>query len=117
MHERSLVRALLRQVEHVAAEHPSCRILTIRLCIGEFSGVEPELLATAYGHLVRDTPLRDAALELKYVPLEATCEQCGGRFRVERFKFKCVTCGSVRLVVTGGEEMLLESVTFEEVVA
>ena len=48
------------------------------------------------------------------VPLTAVCDQCGNQFRVERFKFQCDQCGSLRLALRGGEELLLESVTFEE---
>ncbi len=114
MHERSLVKALLRQVKGVAAEHPGSCVVSIRVCIGEFSGVEPELLASAYRDLITDTPLRGAALDVEQVPLEAVCEQCGRQFRVERFNFQCDVCGSMKLTIRGGEEMLLDSVTLKE---
>ena len=77
MHEHSLVRALLRQVEKIAAEHPGSQIISVRVRIGEFSGVEPDLLSSAYDDLVQDTPLQDAALNLERVPLEGLCDQCG----------------------------------------
>lgn len=114
MHERSLVRALLRQVQAVAAENPASRVVSIRVRIGEFSGVEADLLASAYDDLVADLPLRGAALIMERVPLEAICEQCGSQFRIERFRFQCDKCGSLKLSLRGGEELLLESVTFEE---
>ena len=99
MHERSLVKALLRQVGELAAEYPGSRIRSIQVCIGEFSGVEPELLASAYDDLVIETPFRGAALNLEQVPLEAGCDQCGSRFRIERFNFQCDKCGSPRLTI------------------
>jgi hydrogenase nickel incorporation protein HypA/HybF len=114
MHEQSLVRALLRQVQIVADENSGSRVLSIRVRIGEFSGVEPDLLCSAYDDLVQDTPLRGAELKMKRVPLEAVCDQCGNQFRIERFHFQCDKCGSVRLALRGGEELLLESVTLEE---
>jgi hydrogenase nickel incorporation protein HypA/HybF len=114
MHERSLVRALLRQVEGLAEAHSSSRVLSIRVRIGEFSGVVPELLASAYEELKTDTTLRDATLDLEQTPLEAACKQCGNEFRIERFKFECDSCGSAELTIRGGEEMLLDSVTMEE---
>jgi hydrogenase nickel incorporation protein HypA/HybF len=116
MHERSLVRALLRQVQRVADENSAGRVRSIRVRIGEFSGVEPELLASAYDDLVQDTPFYDATLDLQQVALEGCCDQCGNRFRVERFKFQCNQCGSVLLTLRGGEELLLESVMMEEAV-
>jgi hydrogenase nickel incorporation protein HypA/HybF len=114
MHERSLVRALLRQVEKIAAEHPDSQIISVRVRVGEFSGVEPDLLSSAYDDLVQNTALQDAALNLERVPLEAHCEQCGCQFRIERFNFQCDECGSLKLTLCGGEEMLLDSVAMEE---
>jgi hydrogenase nickel incorporation protein HypA/HybF len=103
----------MRQVEELAEAHGSRRVVTIRVQLGEFSGVDPELFENAYAELVPDTPLDGAALELKQVPLEATCSQCGKEFRIERFRFECTACGSSRLALRGGEELLLESVTLE----
>jgi hydrogenase nickel incorporation protein HypA/HybF len=114
MHERSLVRALLRQVEGIAEQHAGDRVVSIRVRIGEFAGVEPDLLITAFDDLVQDTPLCGAALDLQRVPLTAVCDQCGHQFRVERFNFQCDRCGSLRLSLRGGEELLLDSVTFAE---
>jgi hydrogenase nickel incorporation protein HypA/HybF len=114
MHERSLVKALLRQVEDVAAKHPGSHVLSIRVRIGEFSGVEPQFLASAYHDLITDTPFRGASLDLEQVPLAAVCDVCSNHFRIERFNFQCDNCGSLRLTIRGGEEMLLDSVTMEE---
>lgn len=114
MHERSLVRALLRQVEALAAEHPASRVLGIRVRVGEFSGVQPELLQSAYDELVEYSILHGAELAVEQVPLEAICQQCGERFRINDFGFKCTACGSVRLTICGGEELLFESVSMEE---
>ena len=114
MHERSLVRALLRQVEALAAAHRSNRVIAIRVKIGEFSGVEPELLATAYDDLVEKSALCGAELEIERVPLEATCQRCERQFRIGDYRFKCIGCGGTQLTISGGEELLLDSVTMEE---
>jgi hydrogenase nickel incorporation protein HypA/HybF len=114
MHERSLVKALLRQVQGVATKHAHSRVLSIRVRIGAFSGVEPELLASAYNDIVADTPLRGTALDLVYVPLAGTCDHCGNLSRIERFKFKCDQCGGQAITLRGGEEMLLDSVVMQE---
>jgi hydrogenase nickel incorporation protein HypA/HybF len=113
MHERSLVRALLKQVQKVADENSGGRVLSILVRIGEFSGVEPELVASAYNQLVQETDFSDASLELEQTPLVAVCDQCGYNFRIEHFDFNCGRCGSLHLKLCGGEEMLLDSVTME----
>jgi hydrogenase nickel incorporation protein HypA/HybF len=116
MHERSLVRALLRQVQEIADKNSASRVVSIRVRIGEFSGVESALLTSAYNDLKQATPLCDATLDLECVPLEAVCDQCGSRFRIERFNFQCNRCGSPQLTLCGGEEMLLDAVTMEEAI-
>jgi hydrogenase nickel incorporation protein HypA/HybF len=82
--------------------------------IGEFSGVDPELLASAYEQLKTNTSSRDAELNLETTPLEAACNQCGSQFRIEQFRFECDKCGGTELAIWGGEEMMLDSVTMEE---
>ena len=114
MHERSLVRALLRQVEVLAAEHPATRVIGIRVRIGEFSGVEAELLQSAYDDLIEYSALSGAELSVEQVPLEAVCEQCGQRFHIDNYQFECTKCGSVKLEISGGEELLLDSIQLEE---
>ena len=72
MHEASLVESSLRQVVSLMQEHGAQRVHSIRVCVGEFSGVEPELFRSAYELLVDDSPARGATLELRTVPLHRT---------------------------------------------
>lgn len=114
MHERSLVRALLTQVGELLQQHHAPRVASVRVRIGEFSGVEPELFRLAFDDMVQATPFRGASLELKTVDLEARCEECERRFHVPSFRFHCPDCGSTKTAVICGEELLLESVTMED---
>lgn len=114
MHERSLVRALVRQVEQLAAEYAVSRVRSVRVRVGELSGVEPELLTSAYGEQTAGTSLQGSTLVLECVPLHAKCDNCGQLFRIERFDFRCRQCGSPKLSLRGGEELLLESVMIED---
>jgi hydrogenase nickel incorporation protein HypA/HybF len=114
MHEWSLVRALLRQVETLAKQYPHSCITQVRVRFGEFSGVEPELLKGAYEQLVSSTSMHGAELLMEAVRLEAECRNCGHRFAVERFHFECPVCGSSLLTICGGEELMLESVVLED---
>ena len=113
MHERSIVRSLLRQVEDLLRAQQAARVLAVRLSVGEFAGVEPELLRWAYEDMVDGTSAQGADLVLEQVPLEARCDQCGREFAVERFRFECPACGSSSVTVVRGEGLVLESVTLE----
>jgi hydrogenase nickel incorporation protein HypA/HybF len=88
-------------------------VISIRLRIGEFSGVEADLLASAYDQLVHDTTLAGATLEIRREPLTAVCDVCRDDFTIERFQFQCPNCGSSSLTFHAGEELMLESVVLD----
>jgi hydrogenase nickel incorporation protein HypA/HybF len=113
MHELSLVQSLLRQVGDLARAQGAARVLAVRMSVGEFSGVEPELMQMAYDDLVKDTLLSGAELVMERVPLEARCEICGREFVVEAFRFECPACHSPNTVIMRGDGLILESVTME----
>ena len=115
MHEASLVRTLIRQVAAIAAQHAAARVAEVSLSVGEFSGVEPELLRMAFQRQIEDTPLRGAGLRLSRVPLEGICAECHREFAIEGFRFVCPRCQSSCVTIVRGEEMVLESVVFEAV--
>ncbi len=113
MHEASLVQSLLEQVAGLMREHGAPRVQKIQVCIGEFSGVEPELFRSAYELLVENSFARGAELHLQTVPLRARCRDCGIEFSVQQFCFQCPTCSSRSVQTIQGEDLLLESVTLE----
>lgn len=114
MHEFSLVRNLLRQVDTLRREQKAERVVSIRVSVGEFSGVEPELFRDAYELLIEETPMQGAELQMTCVPLESRCDCCGWDFAVERFRFECPKCNSRDVTIISGEGLVLESVTVEQ---
>lgn len=113
MHEMSLVQSLLRQVETLMQEQDAQSVVSIRVSVGGFSGVEPELFRSAYETIVDFTSVRGAELQLIEVPLELRCRKCGHEFVNEIFRFECPRCQSRDQVILRGEELILESVTLE----
>jgi hydrogenase nickel incorporation protein HypA/HybF len=113
MHERSLIRALLRQVRQLQTEHGATRVVAVRVSVGEFSGVEAELVSRAFEELVHDSPIRGARLELREIPLAARCQFCSCEFAVVNFQFKCPRCHGSHVSIVSGDGLVLESVTLE----
>ncbi|MCA9102592.1 MAG: hydrogenase maturation nickel metallochaperone HypA [Planctomycetales bacterium] len=113
MHETSLVQALIRQVERLMADHDAVRVTEVSVSVGEFSGVDAELMQFAFLREIEGTALRDARLTLAAVPLEARCVACGHLFAVGGFRFECPRCESRHIEVVRGEEMVLETVVFD----
>lgn len=112
MHEYSLVRGLLSQIEDLRKEHAAGSVISVRLMIGEFSGVEADLLQSAFLELSQGTAVAGASVDIHRTTLEARCEECGREFMVQKFRFVCPGCQSGRTTICRGDELLLESVTF-----
>lgn len=114
MHERSLARSLLRQIDEIAESHPSTRVTVIRISVGRFSGVEPDLFEMALETMLPDTPYQGAEIEMTVEEIEANCEKCAHRFAVTGFSFTCPLCGCQRTSIVQGEDLLLESLVLQE---
>lgn len=114
MHEMSLVRALLTQVDRIVDEHSARGAAGIEVEIGPLSGVEIELVRSAFDQLVTSSHSKDAILSIKKAPLVIECRSCGRESELSQFVFRCSECESGRVRVVRGDEFRLLSVTVEE---
>jgi len=113
MHELSVARSLLEQVDALRRQQGAQCVVSIQVSVGEFAGVEPDLFRSAYEMLVEDTPMRGAELQMERVPLGARCGHCGLDFAVARFRFECPECKAGDVTIVRGQGLVLESVTIE----
>jgi hydrogenase nickel incorporation protein HypA/HybF len=81
--------------------------------VGEFSGVDADLLQLAFEELAVETHARGAVLSVCRVPLQAQCGRCAAIFDVAGFRFVCPKCHSMEVTVVRGDELLLDSITLE----
>jgi hydrogenase nickel incorporation protein HypA/HybF len=114
MHEMSLIRALIRQVEQIAVENAADAVERVRVELGPLSGVEPVLVDLAWQQLAPETICNVAELILHEVPLDFRCRVCGEAFQVPDIRLECPECGSDSVQVTGGDEFRLLDVTIYE---
>lgn len=112
MHERSLARAVLRQVERIRRDRGGV-VRRVRLSVGVLSGVEPLLLDAAFHDLAARMLDPDVALEINDAPLDFTCGSCGADSTRSDLCFACPTCGLGDVTITGGDAVILESVDLE----
>ncbi|TWT91271.1 hydrogenase maturation nickel metallochaperone HypA/HybF [Stieleria varia] len=111
MHETSLVRSLLRQVNDVLAQNGGIAAKEIVIEIGPLSGVEPDLVVSAFEQLVPGTRLADAVLNIQFTDLLVKCRQCDSVSEVQGFVFRCNACGCRHVQVISGDQVLLKTVT------
>ncbi len=111
MHEYSVALSLIERVAVEADKHRARAVRRVSVRLGELSGVEPELLATAFELAREDTCCSAAVLELDYVEARWECEAC--RAVVDpQAALRCGNCaGPARLVA--GDELDLFSLELE----
>ena len=113
MHEYSIVGALIAQCEQHALENRAYSIARVVIKIGVMSGVEPELLKTAFETFKLDGICKNAELEMQFQPLVIHCSDCDTRTQLEERNLICPECKSFNTRLTEGEEMLLMQLELE----
>lgn len=113
MHELSIVRALLREVEELVATE-SGDVVEIHLGCGELSGYEPECLRSAFAQLQGAGSWEQARLVIHPIPLAAVCEQCRKEFEPLEFRRACPLCASPRTRFVRGTELWLETIVLDK---
>ncbi|MBP7147857.1 MAG: hydrogenase maturation nickel metallochaperone HypA [Acidobacteria bacterium] len=109
MHEAGLAIEILEQAVAAArqAGGPDARIESLRLRVGEFSGVDPEALRFALEVMGRGGPAEGARVDLQVEPLVLSCA-CGAVAGSESLHQPCPACGSASRSVTAGRDLVLE---------
>lgn len=110
MHELSLARSLLDEVDAIAARHPGSHVTEVRVSVGRLSGVEPSLLACAVQRLFPERGHGRARLVVDSAELLACCERCAGQFVVRDLVLRCPVCRGGRVRILRGDALVLESV-------
>jgi len=113
MHELSVCQGMLDQVATIAAERGALGVKSITLRIGPLSGVEPQLLESAFPIARAGTIAEEAILRIEAAPLRVRCEQCGAETDARPDRLLCGECGDYHTQLLSGDELLLASVELE----
>jgi hydrogenase nickel incorporation protein HypA/HybF len=111
MHEISLVRSLLSQVQTLVTDNNADSAEKIVVDIGPLSGVEIELVKSAFVQLAGENGQPGAELIVHEVPLVVRCRDCDLESELSNFVFRCHKCNSGSVQVIRGDEFRLVSVT------
>ncbi len=113
MHEQSLVKSLLRQVDEVLIENRGSWASSVEVEIGPLSGVEADLVRSAFEQLSAGTRCSNATLLIQLSLLVVRCRDCLSESRLAGFVFRCHHCGSGNVQVISGDALRLLSVTMD----
>jgi hydrogenase nickel incorporation protein HypA/HybF len=107
MHEYSIVQSLLDSCEENAKENNSDKITKVVVKIGVMSGVEPDLLQTAFDTFKEGTMCESCDFVINIQPIVIKCNECNTTSTLSKNEYSCRKCQSVNLDVIDGEEMYL----------
>ena len=113
MHELSLVASVFEVLEEKAREHGAARVTKVVLDVGIMSGAVPDLIESAFEAYKRGTLAAGARLEIVVVPMKVRCPDCGGETVREDADFSCAGCGSRRVEIVEGRDLVIEKIELE----
>jgi len=113
MHEYSIVQSLLDSCEEHAKQNNSNKVTKVVVKIGVLSGVEPDLLQTAFDTFKEKTVCENAEFVINRQKIVVSCLSCNEESTLEKNEFLCPKCNSNQLKVIDGEDMYLMHLELE----
>ena len=109
MHEQSIVAHLLSMAINDAKKDNAQRIISIKLVVGELTGVEKDAVIFYFGFMTKGTIAEGASLEFNYTKPQLRCRDCDIIFPREGLEFNCPQCNKKAIELVGGRELYIES--------
>jgi hydrogenase nickel incorporation protein HypA/HybF len=113
MHEYSIVQSLLDSCEENAKKNSSDKVTKVVVKIGVMSGVEPDLLQTAFDTFKEGTMCDGCEFVINIQPIVVKCHKCQEESILSKNEYACPECQSVELDVLDGEDMYLMQLELE----
>lgn len=110
MHELAIAESIVG----ILKEQTSGKINSVKLKIGEMSGVVPSALEFSFQMASKGTQAEDAALLIEHVPVTAGCEDCSKIFEIKDYCFECAFCGGHNFRLLTGRELFIEEIDVDE---
>jgi hydrogenase nickel incorporation protein HypA/HybF len=105
MHEMSLVEGVRELIEEAAVREGFARVRSVRVEIGQLSGVEREAFEFCFELAMQDGVCAGARLEVLATPGRGRCPECGGEGPLAAVFDPCALCGSYPVEVVDGTAM------------
>lgn len=107
MHEFGLCEPIVAAVERRAAGRPVERV---RVRVGALHRVAGPAMDQAFALAAEGTVADGADVDLIVVPLSIHCGACGHDGTTEDPLSLCPACGSADIAISGGDDLVLESI-------
>ncbi len=105
MHELGIAQNILQIVQQSVPEKSAADIRSIRIRVGQLSGVVADSLDFCFSVLVSQTDMQRASLKIESISILSECKSCLHRFQMEDLGFSCPSCKSTNLQLISGREL------------
>jgi hydrogenase nickel incorporation protein HypA/HybF len=111
MHEYSIVQSLVESVDAAVKQTPGAVVVRVRIEIGDLSGVDVDLLTTAFETFRDGTCCANAGLVIERVSTQWVCPKCD-RPIANGAILRCSFCDEPARL-DAGDEILLRQIEME----
>lgn len=116
IHEVGIAESMLQIVQQAAEQNKLQKITGLLIEIGQFSGVEPHALEFAWEFVNQGTIAEGSTLEILRPSLLLFCQNCEKEYEGTLEDFHCPNCHSEQFVIRRGREMLVRSITGDQMI-
>lgn len=113
MHETMVAESVLRAIAE-QAEKVGTRPISAVISCGQFNTLNDEVMQFAFETAAAGTVCEGMKLEIKHIPLRATCRKCKTTFAFDVYNPNCTQCGSSESQIEPDAPLLLEEIEFED---
>lgn len=114
MHEMAIIQNVLDISCRAAREGDAKRITAIRIRMGDYCGVVPQILREYFAIAAAGTLADGAELDLQRIPVTMRCRTCRWQGEVDPHRVTCAVCGSADLQLLSGREFFVDSIEVED---
>ena len=109
MHELGLCSSIVEAVERRAGER---QVAAVTVRVGRLQHVHPEAFEQSFEIAAVGTVAEGAVPRLVLLPVRARCRSCAAELSADEIPLSCPECGSPDPELTGGDELVLESLEY-----
>lgn len=113
MHEMAVAESVLHTILEHARQLGDARPVSARISCGQFNALNDEAMQFAFETIAEGTPCQGMRLEIRHIPLQAACTQCGTTFAFDVYHPACTSCRSAEYAFEPDAPLLLEDIEFE----
>ena len=110
MHELSLAQNIIDSIRENVAVEKLPMVRSVKVKIGEGSGVVPDSLIFAFDAIVQDTVLSSSRIKPVIIPFTVRCKDCHKDSVNGSGEMICSNCDSMNVKIISGTELIVHQI-------